>query len=192
MYRNDGDCQCGEHRAISPQAWGCTEPRATRDRIRRRWFSISPQAWGCTDKGNGRAWREKRISPQAWGCTGRFRRDTIWTPGNLPTGVGMYRDTDSQHHANRGIISPQAWGCTGCTLLGGCPLRRISPQAWGCTDVMTRRGDASDRLRNLPTGVGMYRLSTDVMHVTRSSVAIISPQAWGCTEKPGPAARGRG
>ena len=131
------------------------------------------------------------ISPQAWGCTVWEVFNGSGTP-NLPTGVGMYQKEymekklaeKSPHRRGdvpfpsssfdiEAVISPQAWGCTGKLLAHSCPYR------------------------NLPTGVGMYRLN-DLEGVSapesphrRGDVPTaewadyptiqISPQAWGCT-----------
>ena len=75
--------------------------------------------------------------------------------------------------------------------------RTISPQAWGCTD---RADILIDECNNLPTSVGMYRISGvgglseeksphkrgDVPMLQCENLAryTISPQAWGCTDTP--------
>ena len=132
---------------ISPQAWGCTEPR----QLLAHYFVNLPTGVGMYRKTHPSilALRQSphrrgdvpsimrclavivTISPQAWGCT-----EIMFFDGksllNLPTGVGMYRSESGTTCASS-TISPQAWGCT------------VIQQNWQSAHV------------NLPTGVGMYR-----------------------------------
>ena len=131
------------------------------------------------------------ISPQAWGCT------VMWVIGakvmwNLPTGVGMYRGLYRRKGLNR--KSPHRRGDVPNYRMGFSRFHRISPQAWGCTAL----GKALVAgYKNLPTGVGMYRVTAvcpagfaksphrrgDVpaLMQQRHGHIGISPQAWGCT-----------
>ena len=90
--------------------------------------------------------------------------------------------------------SPHRRGDVPSVLPGFYVVDLISPQAWGCTG---RGAYPTSQLRNLPTGVGMYRLNYRPIPRLRQSPhrrgdvptrirdcatpMVISPQAWGCT-----------
>ena len=133
----------------------------------------------------------KRISPQAWGCT-EVHRQKRWLQGNLPTSVGMYRQTLFSPYGSR--QSPHKRGDVPLNELLGFDGNTISPQAWGCTELQRRSNQGE---QNLPTSVGMYLVNRLISHAIRNlptSVGMIprgrhreppptkiSPQAWGCT-----------
>ena len=135
------------------------------------------------------------FSPHTWGCSSRTAA-RISARILLPTHVGMFRRSSTA--AGSWTASPHTRGDVPQTLSAPVFSLAFSPHTWGCSES---RNGSSQRVRLLPTHVGMFRRDvlpgrrqTPSPH-TRGDVPIMtarvaprphfSPHTWGCSGSQG-------